>query len=143
MSASLTLSGGKELEAALEKFGEQLLVAIDDVCEEAAIEIQTDVILRINQGPKTGRIYKRGGVVHQASAPGEAPANDTGQLQASIQSNRIDRARYEVTTPLKKAGYLEYGTRHMAPRPAWVPAIEKARPEFEAAIAREIARLTK
>ena len=45
-----------------------------------------NILSDILTGPRTGRIYRRGGVVHQASAPGEAPASDTGELRQSIVS---------------------------------------------------------
>lgn len=72
----------------------------------------------ITSPPKTGRIYKRRGVEHQASAPGEAPASDTGRL---VNSRTIDlfpedlRARLTFRTDYAAA--LEFGTEKMAPRP--------------------------
>lgn len=140
---TLTMDGGKELQAALLKYGQALADAVDEVAEDAALNINTDVVQAIIQGPKTGRIYKRGGVFHQASAPGQAPASDTGALVASIQTNKVGDGVYEVSSRMKYAEYLEFGTRKMAPRPAWVPAVEKERPEFMAAIRAEIARLSK
>ncbi len=41
-------------------------------------------IQRPMRGPKSGRVYRRKSVVHRASAPGEAPAIDTGILRFSI-----------------------------------------------------------
>ncbi|MEQ8448244.1 MAG: hypothetical protein RIB97_01020 [Nitratireductor sp.] len=49
---------------------------------EAVHEEATSLIL---DGEKTGRVYRRRGVEHQASAPGQAPASDTGRL---VQSGR-------------------------------------------------------
>lgn len=69
---------------------------------------------------------------HTASAPGQAPASDTGTLVNSIYVDRDGVARMTVGSRLAYAAYLEFGTRKIAPRPAWVPAVEKARPEFEA-----------
>ena len=37
----------------------------------------------VMDGQKSGRIYRRRGAEHQASAPGEAPASDTGRLVQS------------------------------------------------------------
>lgn len=81
------------------------------IVEERAVEL-------IMNPPKSGRIYRRRGVTHRASAPGEAPANDTGRL---VNSRRIDlfeaqlRARLTFSTEYAEA--LEFGTRHMEPRP--------------------------
>lgn len=38
---------------------------------------------RLKNPPKTGHTYRRRGVTHQASAPGESPATDTGRLAGS------------------------------------------------------------
>jgi hypothetical protein len=40
--------------------------------------------LSLITGPKTGRVYKRRGITHRASAPGQTPASDTGNLLAHI-----------------------------------------------------------
>ena len=68
--------------------------------------------------PKTGKVYQRRGVKHQASAPGEAPANDTGRL---VNSRRIDlfenELRARLTFSTDYAWRLEHGDQSMEPRP--------------------------
>jgi len=56
---------------------------------------------------------------HRASAPGEAPAADTGTLRRSIQVDlsEINELRAYVGTSLPYAAALELGTRYIAPRP--------------------------
>lgn len=61
---------------------------------------------------------------HQASAPGQTPAIDTGALYDSIQSKPVsagygNQTRARVTISAVHAYYLEFGTRNMAPRP-WI-----------------------
>jgi hypothetical protein len=84
----------------------------------------------ILQGPKTGRIYfvKRGGktIRHQASAPGEPPANLTGALKDSIDfkvgsssSMRFEAGNNEVDYAAK----LEEGIG-IKKRPYMIPAIK-------------------
>src|SRR5262245_62766200 len=53
--------------------------------------------------PKSGRVYKRGNRTHTASAPGEAPAIDTGFLANSIQTEFPN-----LTTGIVSGG-AEYG----------------------------------
>jgi phage gpG-like protein len=67
-------------------------------------------------GNHTGQVYRRkGGRTHQASAPGEFPANDTGGLLASLKSHqRKDEAT--IGTDTYYARFLRDGTRHMARR---------------------------
>ena len=64
------------------------------------------------------------------SAPGEAPAVDTGRLRASI-THRVEMESGEaagfVGTSVEYAPWLEFGTTRMQPRPFMVPAIERNR----------------
>lgn len=72
--------------------------------------------------PGSGRTYTRRGVSHQASAPGEPPAPDTGQLRARIHHvvGRDAVGEFvEVGVNDPRAAMLEFGTRHIAPRPAF------------------------
>ena len=78
------------LPAALEKLADQ-------ICNKAAKNIETRAKIKIQSPPKTGRIYRHGKVEHQASAPGEAPATDTGNLVNSIASDRVRPMLHEVT----------------------------------------------
>lgn len=73
--------------------------------------------------PRTGRTYKRGKTkTHTASAPGESPAPDTGQLRALIGTS-FERngtiARGVLYSNLQKGADLELGTDKVAPRP-WI-----------------------
>lgn len=106
-----------------------------DAMVETAYAIQGDAVKLIHGGTKTGRIYETGKSgrnhrgqflkkgangkrQHRASAPGEAPASDTGKLASSIRVT-VDRsagtAKVIARTPY--AAHLEFGTTKMAPRP--------------------------
>jgi HK97 gp10 family phage protein len=71
-----------------------------------------------------------------ASAPGQAPAKRSGDLDASIDAQPLSSASsgtvFQVTISVKSpgstyAGYLEYGTGKMAARPFIRPAVARAR----------------
>lgn len=79
----------------------------------------------IEQGPKTGRIYRFRGRDHRASAPGEAPANRSGQLAKSFNYNVHGPFQMEIGESAPYAGFLEDGTRKMKPRPHFFRAIEE------------------
>ena len=89
---------------------------------QAANELK--IILGPKGGPRTGRIYskgKDGNIKHQASAPGESPAPDTGSLRQSATHETI---RQEGNKIIGGAGVsaphavaLELGTENMEPRP--------------------------
>lgn len=93
-------------------------------------------------GPRSGRLYTtyfftRGdGVVvpigsrppHQASAPGEAPAKDSGDLLRSMDVEGRRVATGAVVTIACTSGYgsyLEYGTSKMRPRPFMRPLMNE------------------
>lgn len=71
----------------------------------------------IRTGPRTGRVYTFRGRKHQASAPGEVPANRTGKLASSVRYEAIGHHTLVFGEDAEYAGYLERGTKRMAPRP--------------------------
>lgn len=85
---------------------------------------------RIQSGPASGTVYEKYGPrrTHQASAPGEAPATDTGGLVNSG-FNELDEPALEVSIGFAKlyAAMLEYGTRRMGKRPFLLPTVEEWR----------------
>lgn len=106
-----------------------------------ATEYANTVKIGMRNSPATGRIYRRGGRTHQASAPGEAPAPDTGNLMRSVKWN-VHQEGFnwlaDVGSNLPYALFLEYGavkvTRssksgkptiswRLAPRPIWQPSM--------------------
>ena len=96
------------------------------IVRETAFSIETDIHNQMAES-KSGRIY--GG--HQASAPGEAPAVDTGAYTNSIQTDaKQGSLTATVYTPSEVGPHLEYGTVYMAPRPHFTPAAERARAPF-------------
>lgn len=75
--------------------------------------------------PKSGRTYGS----HVASAPGEAPAIDTGALASSIQVE-LNGLSAVVGTNQEQSALLEFGGVKVAARPAWEPAFGDAEPDF-------------
>ena len=66
---------------------------------------------------KTGRIYSIGGLEHQASAPGEAPAIRSGLLKRSLFYTVTSDQFLYIGADTRYAGYLEDGTILMQARP--------------------------
>lgn len=139
---TITLSGGKELRAALKAMGPRLEAEVGRAVTGTALELQGDVKKRINRGPASGRVYQKQNPrrVHQASAPGQAPATDTGRLVNSIFFEVQGKLTATVGSRLVYALWLEYGTSRMAARPYFRPAVEAMRVRFvkrlEAAVRR-------
>ncbi len=144
------IKGVKEVNAALQAYGKDLGNSLALIVDATALEAVTDVRKAIQGPPKTGREYARGvnnNKVHRASAPGEAPATDTGGLVISIYNESRGKYAKAIGSRLDYAYYLEFGTFKMAKRPSWIPAVERAIPKMlkrvEIAIAKAKARAEK
>lgn len=82
---------------------------------------------RIISGPKTGRIYvKPDGRIHRASAPGESPANDYGDLAKSGKTGSDGKFKKYVLFGTDHGSKMEFGdyASGVAPRPYLRPAAE-------------------
>jgi phage gpG-like protein len=137
------VSGTQEVQRALAAFGREVAADVNRAVVATALEALTDVRKAIQGPPKTGREYPRGAngdKVHRASAPGEAPATDTGALVSSTYLSRIDADTQAIGSRLDYAFFLEFGTLRMEPRPSWIPAAERAAPRLEKRLRRIIAQ---
>ena len=135
MSGSVRIEGMRELEAAMKKASADAQIKVGRAVVATGIELRGDVVKRIQRGPASGETYTRGGISHQASAPGEAPATDQGNLASSITFAKAGPMSATVGSDMVYAAALEFGHdygggRVIAPRPAWMPAIEKIRPKY-------------
>lgn len=125
------INGLKEVQEAIRAYQGDISRQLGLIVNAAAIEAVNDVKRAIQGPPKTGREYARGrDKIHRASAPGQAPATDTGTLVSSIYNE--DRGEYSkaIGSRLDYAYYLEFGTFRIAPRPAWIPAVERTIPKM-------------
>ncbi len=101
--------------------------------------VRNEVLRLILRTTKSGRVYRRRGIEHQASAPGEAPASDTGTLVRQITVIvDPDTLTAKVNSGAAHAPHLEFGTEKMEPRPHMRVALENVRSQLEEAVARDI-----
>ena len=135
---SVQVLGMDKVRAAIAAFGQDVLAGVEQAIAATAIEALTDVRKAIQGPPKTGLLYKRGSKVHQASAPGEAPATDRGQLVSSTYYTKVDGLTFAIGSLLPYARYLEEGTQHIRRRPSWLPAAERAAPRLQKRVERVI-----
>lgn len=116
---------------------------VEKLEQELAYRIVDEARTMIDSSTPTGRLYRRGSFgrrhsrgfgqraagpgtrIHRASAPGQPPAEDTGRTYRDISVRRMGKGNYRVRFG-GVAGYLEFGTRNMKPRPFIIPAIENA-----------------
>jgi hypothetical protein len=90
----------------------------------AGLIVEGEAKQSIQRGTKSGKLYKRRSVVHQASAPGEAPASDTGFLASNIStkgpSKQLQNIEIDIISKAPYSKFLEFGTRNILQ-----PALEK------------------
>lgn len=128
----MVLTGDKDLIANIRKYGAQADAALAQIVMATAQNVRTHAIRAIQGGPKTGKEYRKYAPKrnHRASAPGQAPATDTGRLASSIVAD-ITGLTAEVSADVQYAAPLEFGTVNMEPRPFLEPALESERSKFE------------
>ena len=133
----------KNLNKELDKIGKGLFKSAakfpDAVTQELVIganDIRNDIIKSMARGEKTGIVYTRkGGKTHRASAPGESPAVDSGEL---IRSIIFDTKKLEIEVGAAGAPHaepLEFGAKYksgrvMEPRPFLAPAVDNNKDEI-------------
>ena len=124
----------RKMEKRLSKNTDKNLIA---ALAEATMVVSGNAVTSIVSGNKSGRTYRRGTVVHTASAAGQAPASDTGVLVSGITMDvdvQYNRVVGQVIAHASDGGgdnyakHLEFGTSSMAARPFMQPALNKSAP---------------
>lgn len=95
---------------------------------------------KITTGSRSGRIYSFRGGQHQASAPGEFPANRTGNLAKSSDYVTRGHTELEVGESAEYARYLEDGTSRMDPRPHLEPTALAKRRDTQQILCKSVLR---
>lgn len=103
---------------------------MDKAIDIAAHLIRNTAVTSISRGTRTGRIYKRGRIRHQASAIGEYPKTDTGRLVGSI---RIDKSYLtaDIGSDVNYAEYLETKSPKQGGRPWLQPSFDANKDRIE------------
>ena len=130
--ASVSIKGMKELQARFAALRAMSPEVAKQEIAAGALAIQGRM-KRLVTGAGGGRVYKRRGVTHRASAPYKPPATDQATLLQHLSSG--DAVTYRNGGLQAEIGprnypvalYLEYGTKRMAPRPFAFRAFEMER----------------
>jgi len=106
---------------------------------QSAAMVRETAVQSVASGAKSGITYEKYNPrrTHIASAPGQAPATDTGYLLSNI-VHQIDSDGLGASIE-SRADYsaaLEFGTSKMQARPFLHPAIEENRPKIKRLIAK-------
>jgi phage gpG-like protein len=116
----------------------------EQVVLETIVDLVTDThafaVSGIERGPKSGATYRRGNVVHQASAPGQYPASDTGRLASGVRMELPSAGNMtgRVGTAVAYGPMLEFGTSRMAARPWLMSSFERAKAGVAAELRRKL-----
>ena len=129
----------KNLEQTLRKFNaldKDLKEPFREVVKGGAQFIRGEAIKSIQTGPKSGRLYEKYNPrrTHRASAPGQPPASDTGNLVRNIKVNQKNKDVAEVQSNAPYSAFLEFGTSKMLARPFLFPAFEKSKNKIVQAV---------
>ena len=127
MKVQIQVKGIKEALKSLKALEKDLQEPFREVIKGGAQLIRGEAIKSIQTGPKSGRTYEKYNPrrTHKASAPGQAPASDTGNLVSQIMSV-ADGKDTLVESRAEYSKFLEFGTSKMLPRPFLFPASEKS-----------------
>ena len=141
MQISIKVSGLEKALEVLRKAETELQEPIKDTLKGGAQLIRGEAIKSIQSGSKTGRTYKRYNPTrtHRASAPGEAPASDTGNLVSNIMVQEKGDS-IEVQSNAEYSKFLEYATSKMEARPFLFPAYEMSREKIVQAIFKKVSQ---
>jgi hypothetical protein len=133
VTISLDLSQAEDGLLRLSKFTAVAEEGLRQAVKETAERIREDFIRAIEGGSKSGRVYIRRGKRHRASAPGQAPASDSGML---VRRTRVSVSKRSISAGVVAgpsdfyARFLESGTKRIMLRPALVQARDKHVQDF-------------
>ena len=131
---TMTVRGGDQLRRNLDRLaGAERRRAQQDGLEAGIRVVETHVKVEL-QTPGSGEVYTRGSRSHRASAPGQPPAIDTGNLINSIEVGDVTPTQATLGVGAEYAEYLEFGTSRMEARPFLRPAMDENEDEIIAAV---------
>lgn len=105
----------------LEQIIQSLPGAGEDLLAGVATEMVSDIKQNMIDSPPAGITYRRRGVEHTASAPGDPPRPDTGELMGSITHRATGTLEQTIHDQVEYGKYLELGTEFIEARPFMRP----------------------
>ena len=129
MDFTIKVTNLKKVLSQLNRLGKDMEVPFQEIVKGGGQLIRGEAIKSIQSGAKSGVLYQMYNPrrEHRASAPGQAPASDTGNLVSKIIVKQKSKNITNVESNADYSAFLEYGTSKMDPRPFMLPAFEKSK----------------
>ena len=136
MDIKFNVKNLKKVMSQLENLGKELEQPFQEVVKGGGQLIRAEAVKSIQSGAKSGIVYEKYNPrrSHRSSAPGQAPASDTGNLVSKIRVKQKNPNTTQVESGADYSAFLEYGTSKMQPRPFLFPAFEKSRAKITQAV---------
>ena len=112
MEVNITVKNLQKVMNQLKKLDKRLEPDFQEIVKGGAQLIRGEAIKSIQQGAKSGIVYEKYNPrrTHRASAPGESPASDTGNLVSKIIVKQQSKDKVNVESNANYSAFLEYGT---------------------------------
>ena len=129
MDIKFSVKNLKKVLKQLNRLEKDMEVPFQEIVKGGGQFIRGEAIKSIQSGAKSGIVYEKYNPrrSHRASAPGQAPASDTGNLVSKIIVKQKSKNITNVESNADYSAFLEYGTSKMEPRPFMLPAFEKSK----------------
>ena len=129
MDIKFSVKNIKKVLSQLNKLEKDMEIPFQEIVKGGGQFIRGEAIKSIQAGAKSGIVYEKYNPrrSHRASAPGQAPASDTGNLVSKIIVKQKTKNIVNVESNADYSAFLEYGTSKMEPRPFMFPAFEKSK----------------
>ena len=140
MDIKFKVSNLKKVLSQMDKLEKDMEIPFQEIVKGGGQLIRGEAIKSIQTGAKSGVIYQMYNPrrEHRASAPGQSPASDTGNLVNKIIVKQKNRNTVQVQSNANYSAYLEYGTSKMEARPFMLPAFEKSKKPIMNAVFRRV-----
>tara|TARA_R110000744_G_scaffold337505_1_gene442707 strand:+ start:43 stop:489 length:447 start_codon:yes stop_codon:yes gene_type:complete len=144
MQTTIKINNLQETLKQLGRLEESMEKPLQEVLMGGGQLIRSEAIKSIQTGAKSGIVYEKYNPrrSHRSSAPGQAPASDTGNLVSKIiVKNSKDQVQVQSNADYSK--FLEYGTSKMDARPFMFPASVKSTPKIIQATFNKVVQVIK
>lgn len=122
-----SLIGKNKFDARLKRASLEARNKVEIAVNKAGHLIRSEAVKSISRGSRTGITYSRGGISHTASARGEFPKTDTGELVTNITVEPDGHSAITVGSRIQapQGFWLETKEPSQGGRPWLAPVIKK------------------